>query len=207
MDKKAFYLIIGIVLVVFVFTMLLTYFRPVSAGDVNFDDFPMEFGQWKGKKENITQTVIDMLNPMDITSISYVNDEGINIHLFFDYFSSDASFGGPHSPRNCVPGSGWIIENTYEKNIELNGRIIHSGVFELRFEKSLSVMEFWYVTHFGETANDYRFKLYELLSALTFSPRDVAFIRFVTSNDPKSLEALKEFQSLVIPEIYNQLPF
>lgn len=207
MDKKAFYLIIGLILVVFVFTMLLTYFRPVSAGDVNFDDFPLELGQWRGKKENISQTVIDLLNPMDITSISYVNNDGVSIHLFFDYFSSDASFGGPHSPRNCVPGSGWIIENTFEKDIELDGRIIHSGVFELRFEKSFSVMEFWYVTHFGETANDYKFKLYELLSALTFSPRDVAFIRFVTSNDPRSLKALKEFQTLVVPEIYKQLPF
>lgn len=207
MDKKAFYLIIGLILIVFVFTMLLTYFRPVSAGDVNFDDFPLELGQWRGKKENISQTVIDLLNPMDITSISYVNNDGVSIHLFFDYFSSDASFGGPHSPRNCVPGSGWIIENTFEKDIELDGRIIHSGVFELRFEKSFSVMEFWYVTHFGETANDYKFKLYELLSALTFSPRDVAFIRFVTSNDPRSLKALKEFQTLVVPEIYKQLPF
>jgi EpsI family protein len=207
MDKKAFYFIISIVLVAFIFTMLLTYFRPESAGDVDFDNFPLEIGEWKGKNEKISQTVIDLLNPMDITSITYVNNEGISIHLFFDYFSSDASFGGPHSPRNCVPGSGWIVENSYKNNIQFNGKVIPAGVFELQFEQSQSVMEFWYVTHFGETANDYEFKLYELLSALTFSPRDVAFIRFVADNDPKSLEALKEFQSLVIPEIYSYLPF
>jgi hypothetical protein len=45
------------------------------------------------------------------------------------------------------------------------------------------------------------------MSALTFSPRDVAFVRFVTDNNPENLEALKEFQKLVIPEVYNHLPF
>lgn len=68
-------------------------------------------------------------------------------------------------------------------------------------------MDFWYVTYFGETSNDFVFKFYELLSSLTFRPRDVAFVRFVASADPQHLEALKEFESLCTQEIYKLLPF
>ena len=66
-------------------------------------------------------------------------------------------------------------------------------------------MDFWYITHYGETANDYMFKIYMLVSALTFKPRDIAFVRFVAQDDPKSLAALDEFQSLVLKEIYGHL--
>ena len=68
-------------------------------------------------------------------------------------------------------------------------------------------MDFWYVTNFGETANDYTFKLHLLASALTFKPRDVAFVRFIAGDDPASLKALEQFQALAVKEIYRYLPF
>ena len=68
-------------------------------------------------------------------------------------------------------------------------------------------MDFWYITNYGETANDYVFKFYEMLSALTLQPKDVAFVRFVADGDPQSLEALEQFKELFLPEIYDRLPF
>lgn len=207
MDKKAFYFIALFVVIVFSFTMLLKYVRPASAGDVDFSDFPMKIGNWSGERREVSQTVWDLLNPQDALSATYVNDEGVSIHLFFDYFSSDATYGGPHSPRNCGPGSGWIIMNTHERDLAINDRNIPAGRFDLQYDQSLSTMDFWYVTHFGETADDYQFKLFELYSALLFKPRDVAFIRFITDSDSTSLAGLAEFEQQVSEEIYKHLPF
>ena len=207
MDKKSFYISLIVIALTFVMTLLTKFYRPATAGDVNFDTFPLEIGDWKGTKDTLDPQIIELLNPQAIISATYVNSDGISIHLLFDFFSSEAAFGGPHSPRNCLPGSGWIITETTANNIKNKNSVIPAGRFQLKLHKSKQVMDFWYITNYGETANDYIFKLYELLSALTFQPRDVAFVRFVAKDDPQSLKALEEFQTLMLKEIYGHLPF
>lgn len=207
MDKKSFYISLIVITITFVLTLMIKFYRPATAGDVNFDSFPLTIGDWQGTKEVVDPQVLELLNPQAIISANYTNNEGITVHLLFDFFSSEATFGGPHSPRNCLPGSGWIIEETLTNDIEIRNRIIPAGRFQLQLNNSGKVMDFWYITHYGETANDYMFKIYMLVSALTFKPRDIAFIRFVAQDDPKSLVALEEFQSLVLKEIYGHLPF
>lgn len=207
MGKKPFVLVLSILIVAFGLAAVMQYYRPSSSIAVNFDNFPLEKGDWIGQRELVPDYAIDMLNPHDIFSAVYTNSQGITIHLMFDFFSGESTYGGPHSPRNCLPGSGWIIENTHQNDINVENRSIPADRFELRFENSRKVMEFWYVTSFGETANDYEFKFYTMLSSLLLQPADVAFVRFVTNSDANNLVALEEFQELFIPEIYRFLPF
>jgi len=207
MDKKSFGIIISLLVVTFAITSLFRYYRPQSAAVANFDSFPLEVGQWVGRAEKIDRWTLELLNPKAIFSATYVNPNGVRIHLFFDFFSSEASFGGPHSPRNCLPGSGWVIFDDYEHPIQLDERTIPAHRFELRYEQTGQVMDFWYVTNFGETANDYVFRLYETISSLTLRPKDVAFIRIITDDNPRSLEALAEFEKLFVGRIYSYLPF
>lgn len=207
MDKKTFVAIIVIVILTFGFTTAIEQYRPASRAQVSFDDFPMELGKWRGERETVDDETIALLNPKDIFSAWYSNGEGVSVHLFFDYFSSDAGFGGPHSPRNCLPGSGWTIEWSDDRTIEIGGTPVESGRFNLRYQETREVMDFWYVTSYGATGNDYLFKFYQMLSSLTFRPKDVGFIRFVTNQDEQSLKAMSEFQQLVTPEIYRRMQF
>lgn len=207
MDKKTFYISSTAIVLTFVFTLLLLYARPDTAGVVSLDDFPLEIGEWQGEKQFISDATMELLNPQAIISAVYTNKEGVSVHLLFDFFSSEAAFGGPHSPRNCLPGSGWVISETESAKINIESKEIDAGRFLLTRNRNSQVMEFWYITHLGETANDYVFKLYELGSALLFKPRDVAFVRFVCANDAESVQALREFQKLVLPVIYDRLPF
>lgn len=207
MDKKSFSVIIIILVVTFTVISFVKFYRPQSKAEVNFSEFPLSLNGWVGSKENVQQYVLDLLNPQDVFSATYVNDQGIEIHLFFDFFSSDQGFGGPHSPRNCLPGSGWIIQENRKHIISLSQKEITGHRLKLRYENRYHIMDFWYVTHHGETGNDYLFKIYEIISSLTFQPKDIAFIRFITEDRPENEIALKEFQVLFTEEIYKQLPF
>lgn len=207
MDKRSFIFFLIVTLVAFGARQALVHYRPASAGSVNFDSFPMQLGDWQGTRRDVPDYVIALLNPEDILSVDYINRDGVRVGFLLDFFSSDATTGGPHSPRNCLPGSGWTISDITVHSIIADSRIIRAGRFDLRFRDDRQVMDFWYITHFGITANDYKFKLYQLLGAFTFKPRDVAFVRFTAANDEKSLTALNDFEHLVIGEIYRQLPF
>ena len=207
MAKKTFYSLIAVIIISFVFTMLIKFYRPKSDGAVSFKAFPMQIGEWQGVPEDVTPDVLAILNPQEIISATYTHPSGMKIHLLFDYFSPDGGFGGPHSPRNCLPGSGWSIEQVVDNPIKGFNRTIPAGRFSLLRSGDAMLMDFWYITHFGETASDYQFKLYELLSALTFKPRDVAFVRFVTADSEMNREMLADFQKQILPYIYEFLPF
>ena len=206
MDKKPFIIILIIVIITFVFVYLVKNYQPASNLDVNLADFPLEIDGWIGEKEDIPDYVFTQLNPVDIFSADYFNRNGIQVNLFVDYFESN-NVGGPHSPRNCLPGSGWVILESTDRNIKFGNRTISASRMNLRLGDVSKIMDFWYLTKYGETSNDYMFKFYAMLSSLTFNPTDVAFIRIITNSDSASVSALDDFEQSVLEEIYNRLPF
>ena len=207
MGKKAFFLILAILLVTFVVALTVKFYQPESTAAVSFDGFPLAKGDWVGQPEVIPSFVTDLLNPKAIFSATYTNSQGIQIHLLFDYFVTAGSFGGPHSPRNCLPGSGWVITGQQKRTIAVGSRKITAGRLLLRLDRTRQIVDFWYVTNYGETASDYLFKFYSMISSLSLQPRDVAFVRLICADDPASQAALEEFEALFVPEINRFLPF
>jgi len=204
MARKSFIAAAAIVVVAFLLSTIVKHSQPDTVAEVNFDDFPVQKGDWTGYRDEIPDYAIELLNPIDIFSATYVNHLGEQVHLLFDFFSNT---GGPHSPRNCLPGSGWSIMDNEPREIDLESQTITIYRFQLDKGGKNYVMDFWYVTPFGETANDFVFKLHELATSLAFLPRNVAFIRIVAAETPAGLAALDEFEKLFVPEIYARLPF
>ena len=206
MGTKTFLIMLSILVVTFAFAVVIKTSQPETAYDVRVADFPLEKESWVGEREVIPTYVFKQLNPVDIFAANYVNDDGVAINLVIDYFAGEEA-GGPHSPRNCLPGSGWSIESSAERKIHFGDRTVPAQRFALRLGGSRKVMDFWYLTRYGETANDYVFKFYTMLSSLTLHRTDVAFVRFVCDSDSTSLATMDRFQQLFLPDIYARLPF
>lgn len=207
MDNKIFTIIIVILLLTFGFRFAVKAYEPNDPGKVSIEEMPLQKGDWVGEQEIMPGYVTDMLNPEQVFTAAYTNSRNRKVHLLVAYYSSKGGFGGPHSPRNCMPGSGWNMERIIDNPIKHDGKTIPASRFYLRQGEYRQVMDFWYATRYGETASDYVFKLYSMLSSLSFQPRDVAFIRLITPDTPEDLAALKDFERLYIPEIYNRIPF
>lgn len=207
MAKKTFITFLLVLFATFLFCSAVEYYRPRTSSSTKFEKFPVEKGDWIGQRDDLIPAIVEMLNPTEIFSATFTNPEGIEVHLFFDYFSQMNSRGGPHSPRNCLPGSGWMILDTKEREITVDGRIIRIGRFYMSLGKLEKVMDFWYVTRYGETANDFMFKFYMMINSLTFRQIDVAFIRIIANDDEESLLALDDFENVFVEEIYQHLQF
>ncbi len=197
---------LAIVVATCAFGLLITNYQPTASENSRLGDFPLEFDGWVGVQESIPGYVINQLNPSGIFGANYSNSDGTKINLFVDYFSGNDP-GGPHSPRNCMPGAGWVIVSESERMINLGGRTIPTVRFIMQLGESKRVMDFWYVTKYGATANDYTFKFYLMLSALSLQPTDVAFIRFFAAADSITLASLDHFEQASLPLIYDRLPF
>ena len=77
----------------------------------------------------------------------------------------------------------------------------------VKYGQALRVVDYWYITSHGETANDYTLKFYTMVSALQFKPTDVAFVRFVSPADSTSLAQLDQFEQEMSQQVYTLLPF
>lgn len=207
MGRKSFLIMLSLLVVTLAFCQAIRQFRPAPTATVDFSTFPMQLDDWIGRRDEVPDYVIDLLQPEQIFSATYTNSDGIRVQLFFDYFTSEGSSAGPHSPRNCLPGAGWQITSVEDNEIILSDRIVPAGRFELRMEKTGKVMDFWYITQHGETANDYVFKFYSMLSSLTFRSGDVGFVRLLADRTPEGLAALEEFEQLFVSHVYRHLPF
>ncbi len=57
----------------------------------------------------LDKETLDILNADDILSRVYKNTQtGTIATLFVAYFQTQRTGKTPHSPKNCLPGSGWV---------------------------------------------------------------------------------------------------
>jgi len=126
MEKKSFIVILVILVFTFLATTAIKYFRIAGNISISIDKMPMEKEGWVGTQQSLAPEIVEMLGASQLFSAKYVNLEGKSIQLFVDYFSPDNTSGAIHSPRNCLPGSGWAIINSIPRAIHVgNIRFLH----------------------------------------------------------------------------------
>lgn len=207
MAKQSFLILMSLVVITFAFCAVIKYYRAEPAHGVDIMSFPLSQGDWTAEKLPIAEGVVDILRPDAIFNAIYRNPLGDQIDLFLSYFAGDNVQGGVHSPRNCMPGSGWVILRSEPRTIPIgNGEIPASRLY-VKYGELLRVVDFWYITAHGETSNDYMLKFYTMISALRFKPTDVAFVRFVAPADDAGLAQLDQFERMIAEQVYQLLPF
>jgi EpsI family protein len=146
-------------------------------------ELPQEFGAWKMAQEGvIEQEVRDILKADDLLTRSYVNVEsGAGSSLYVAFFKSQRTGQAPHSPKNCLPGSGWVpaVEDRVTLSIPgdpqpktVNRYIVQKG-------ENKSVVIYWYQSRERVVASEYWAKIYVVLDALRYNRTDTALVRVV----------------------------
>ncbi len=87
-------------------------------------ELPWQIGPWKSSSErSIGPDVTAYLRPDEYILRDYVDQrKGGTIDLFVAYFKSLQNSYGPHSPKICLPGSGWLVSSSKLVNIPVPGR-------------------------------------------------------------------------------------
>jgi hypothetical protein len=73
-------------------------------------NFSLDNTPWlKTQEVELDKDTLEVLKADDITSRIYQNrDNGRFATLFVAYFETQRTGKAPHSPKNCLPGSGWV---------------------------------------------------------------------------------------------------
>jgi len=150
--------------------------KPLSA-------FPRAIGEWRIVREGgIEKDERDILRADDYLTRQYAAPGGKEASLFVAYFQSQRAGQTPHSPKNCLPGSGWTwsVSDTIRVNIRGRARPIQINRYIVSKGNDHAVVLYWYQSRDRVVASEYRAAMFTAWDALRYNRTDTELVRVVT---------------------------
>ena len=175
--------------------------------------FPAISNGWTMQNENpLEQEVKDVLKADDTLNRVYASpDRHTAASLFIAFFRSQRYGQSPHSPKNCLPGSGWRALDDSKFQVTVPGRdtpiVINRYLIARGDEQSLVL--YWYQSHSRVVAGEFAAKFWLVADATRFHRSDTALVRVVVpvnGNREAATNTGVEFVRAVYPDIVAHLP-
>ncbi len=161
-------------------------------------EIPHTIGEWRLISETpMDPKIFDYLKPDDYISRHY-DGKGIRAEVFVAWFKSLNQSYGPHSPRVCLPGAGWMTRQSRVIELPMPGRespVAINEIFMERGEENILVL-YWYQNARHAYADEVMAKLYLLPDMLRQQKADIALVRLVTSGKSGNAAVHQEMTSL-----------
>ena len=157
----------------------------------------------------IDQEQLDILGKGDFLSRVYTEGgRSRPVGLFIAYFASQRTGATMHSPRNCLPGSGWSFESSQYVTIkDVGGNPHRVGEYIIANGNNRQFVIYWYQAHGRSIANEYQAKVYLVSDAIRMNRTDGALVRVITPvYSDTGVEAAKERAEGFVGELMPQLP-
>lgn len=175
-----------------------------------FLDFPSNHAGWQMvSQQQFSDGELAVLKPTDYLSRQYVSAGGQRVSLYIGYHSGGKGTGGIHSPKHCLPGSGWYEISSRKAVISAAGETINlvKAVYQKGDGKDLFL--YWFQVRDDSLNDEYRLKLAEITNSAISRRRDSSFIRISVpyESDRDKAEAVGiQFINDFLPVIREFLP-
>jgi EpsI family protein len=173
---------------------------------------PLKLAGWHGVNLPIDPEVLETLGSGNYLSRLYRSESTPPIDLFIAYYNTQRSGDTIHSPKNCLPGSGWtpleakriLLPVSDTSSIQVNRYIVAKGA-----ERQLVM--YWYQAHGRATASEYAAKLYLVKDSIRMNRSDGGMVRVVTpfmSNETEDQTQARatEFARALYPTLNSYIP-
>jgi EpsI family protein len=126
--------------------------------------------------------VLEVLGPGEFLFRDYVNmSEKRVTNLFIAFFPSQRQGDTIHSPKNCLPGSGWVPTQSLRKWITFqDGRRIEVNRYLVEKGSERALVLYWYQSHGRVTPSEYKAKYHLVADSIAMNRSDGALVRITT---------------------------
>lgn len=142
---------------------------------------------------------------------SFGSDSGPQFSVYVGYYPSQTQGRTIHSPKNCLPGSGWEPLAAREDQLMAGGTLVTVNRYELANGDRRALVYYWYQGRGRVAANEYQVKLDLLRDAAIRGRTEEALVRVVVPlspavNDSTAEAMARRVSSEVIPALSDLLP-
>ncbi len=171
-------------------------------------------GGWHVVQEYpIEPEVQEILKADDTLNRLYVNGATAqNAYLFVAFFKTQRAGQAPHSPKNCLPGSGWEPSQDGFIDVRVPGRPdpIRINRYVVSRGEDKSVVLYWYQSHSRVVASEFTAKFWLVADSIRYHRSDTALVRVTVpvrdNDDATATRTGVGFVQTVFPLLAKQLP-
>lgn len=173
-------------------------------------EFPVQIQLWQMKHQALfSDDVLKVLKPTDYIYREYAAGDGPAVTLYLGYHSGGKESGEIHSPKHCLPGSGWHEVSTKQVALEVAGTPLHVVRAVYQKDTSSQLYLYWFQVKGTSLSDEYSLKLAEITNSLLHQRRDSAFIRIsvpFTGDEGEAIATAERFVKDFYPAIKEVLP-
>jgi EpsI family protein len=172
--------------------------------------FPFTVGSFHVQQQfEIDAETRDVLRADDYLSRNYMSPQG-SASLFVAYFKTQRQGQSPHSPKNCLPGSGWEQISSERVDVAVPGdNPIHINQYVVEKGQAEAVVYYWYQSQGRVIADEFAAKFYLVSDSIRHHRSDTSLVRVVVpvaGNTARSEKLGTQFIQTVYPVVKAYLP-
>jgi EpsI family protein len=135
---------------------------------------------------DIDKENMEILKADDLLSRVYQDrSTGKMATLFVAYFQTQRTGKTPHSPKNCLPGSGWAPSQSGMIDIRVAGETepIRVNRYIVSRGDNQDAVLYWYQAHNRVIASEYAAKIFTVTDAIRCNRSDTSLVRVIVPVD------------------------
>ena len=186
-------------------------FKPREAAGTrrSLGEFPSAIGITRSEDRPFDPSVVQAIGADDYINRVYLGS-ALPIELYIGYYKDQRSGDKIHSPKNCLPGSGWAPIHSARVQIGSEGGVpvLVNGYLVAQGTRRDMVL-YWYQSHGRIVASEYWAKFLLITDGLKNRPTDGAMIRiWTTAADGEQTAQARavDFAQRVYPQVDEFLP-
>jgi EpsI family protein len=175
--------------------------------------FSKIIGNWESKTEiGFPLKTLEILNVTDYLHRNYYFKEQ-SLNLYIGFYASQQLGKQIHSPKNCLPGSGWE-GNRYQTRwipipqLKEKGILVNQYLVSKAEKKSLVI--YWFQSRGRKITSEYWDRIYLVWDAITKNRTDGSIIRIILpikqNEMDLQLKIVDEYIYYLIPELDKFIP-
>jgi len=146
--------------------------------------FPLVLDDWRGQEKAIERVFLEELKLDDYLMANYGrSDDRVPVEFYVAYYDSQRKGASVHSPRSCLPGGGWRIEEFDQHQINDVGpdaSSVNVNRVLIKLGTNRQLVYYWFQQRGRNITNEYLVKWYIFWDSLTQNRSDGAMVRLVT---------------------------
>jgi EpsI family protein len=176
-------------------------------------EMPSQVGPWRqvGADQRFDQQTESVLRADDYLARTYQLPDGVAASFYVGYYATQRTGATYHSPLNCLPGSGWEMNEPASVTInpadgspsfEANRYIIQNGD-----DKQLLI--YWYQGRGRKLQSEYWGKIYTVIDSIRRRRSDGAMVRVmvpVGHSEEQALKAATDLAAQITPVLPGFIP-
>jgi EpsI family protein len=174
--------------------------------------FPTRVGNWQqvGTDTQFDSETLRVLRASDYLSRDYRRSDGQLANFYVGYYATQRDGASYHSPLNCLPGSGWTLNEPGKITItNPDGRSFVANRYIIQSGDSKLAMIYWYQGRGRAIASEYWGKIYTVIDSVRLRRSDAAMVRVtvrVVDSDTTAMEAAAELAATALPALSEFVP-